>query len=51
MIDVHYLNHSDVQALALTDAEIVAAVEQGLMAQGRGETVIEPRMHLVPDKS
>jgi len=49
-IDVTYLNHADVQALALTDAEIVAAVEEGLRAQGRGETTIEPRMHLVPEK-
>jgi ornithine cyclodeaminase len=43
-----YLNAPDVAALALTDAEIIAAVEGGLAAQGRGETVIEPRMHLIP---
>ena len=49
-IYLHYLNHLDVQALAMTDAEIVAAVESGLLAQGRGETTIEPRMHLVPEK-
>src|SRR5580765_1763149 len=49
-IHLHYLNHPDVQALALSDAEIVAAVEQGLVAQGRGETTIEPRMHLKPEK-
>jgi ornithine cyclodeaminase len=39
-----------VQALAMTDAEILGAVERGLEAQGRGEAVIEPRMHLVPEK-
>jgi ornithine cyclodeaminase len=33
----------------MTDQEILDAVETGLMAQGRGETVIEPRVHLVPD--
>jgi alanine dehydrogenase len=49
-INLRYLNHPDVQALAMTDAEIVAAVEQGLLAQGRGQTTIEPRMHLVPEK-
>ncbi|MDR6534368.1 ornithine cyclodeaminase family protein [Variovorax soli] len=49
-IYLHYLNHLDVQALAMTDAEIIAAVEEGLLAQGRGETTIEPRMHLVPEK-
>ncbi len=45
-----YLNHADVQALALTDAEIIAAVEQALQAQGRQQTTIEPRVHLVPEK-
>lgn len=49
-MDLHYLNHADVAALAMTDAEIVAAVEDGLKAQGRGEATIEPRMHLVPEK-
>ena len=43
-----YLNAPDVAALALTDTEILAAVEAGLDAQGRGQTVIEPRMHLEP---
>ena len=46
---VDYLNGPDVAALALDDDEIVAAVEAGLAAQGRGETVIEPRVHLAPD--
>ena len=50
-IHLHYLNMLDVEALALTDDEILAAIEAGLAAQGRGETVIEPRMHLVPDKN
>ena len=48
-IHLHYLNAPDVEALALTDGEIIDAVEQGLAAQGRREAVIEPRMHLVPD--
>jgi alanine dehydrogenase len=46
-----YLNALDVQALALTNDEILGAIEHGLAAQGRGETVIEPRMHLIPDKA
>ncbi|MES2610061.1 MAG: ornithine cyclodeaminase family protein [Pseudomonadota bacterium] len=45
-----YLNHPDVQQLALTDQEIIAAVEAGLRAQGLGQARIEPRMHLVPEK-
>ena len=49
-IHLRYLNHPDVAALALGDAEILAAVEQGLVAQGRGETTIEPRVHLKPER-
>ncbi len=49
-IFLRYLSHDDVEALAMTDEEILAAVEAGLMAQGRGETTIEPRVHLVPEK-
>ena len=48
-IYVTYLNGLDIEALDLTDDEILAAIETSLAAQGRGETVIEPRMHLVPD--
>jgi alanine dehydrogenase len=48
-IDLTYLNGPDVARLALTDDEILAAVEAALAAQGRGETVIEPRVHLVPE--
>jgi len=50
-IHFDYLNGPDVARLALTDDEIIGAVETALTAQGRGETVIEPRMHLVPDKN
>lgn len=45
---ITYLNRFDVEALALTDDEILAAIEASLAQQGRGETVIEPRMHLEP---
>jgi len=50
-IYIDYLNALDVHELALTDDEIIAAVEAGLAAQGRGQTVIEPRVHLMPDAS
>jgi len=50
-IDIAYLNGPDVERLALTDDEILAAVEGALAAQGRGETVIEPRVHLIPESS
>ena len=48
-IYITYLNAADIEALEISDDEILGAVETGLRAQGRGQTVIEPRMHLVPD--
>ena len=50
-IDITYLNGEDVERLALTDDEILAAVEAALAAQGRKETVVEPRVHLIPESS
>jgi alanine dehydrogenase len=50
-ISLLYLNGPDIAGLGLRDDEILDAVEQGLIAQGRGEAVIEPRVHLVPDPS
>ncbi|ARE83068.1 Delta(1)-pyrroline-2-carboxylate reductase [Roseovarius sp. EC-HK134] len=48
---VDYLNALDIAELALTDDEILAAVESALIAQGNKQTVIEPRVHLVPESS
>lgn len=48
---IDYLNALDAKALALTNDEILDAVSKALDAQGRGETVIEPRVHLVPESS
>ncbi len=50
-VDITYLNGPDVERLGLTDDEVIAAVEAALDAQGRGQTVIEPRVHLVPESS
>lgn len=50
-IHITYLNGPDIERLALTDAEILDAVERGLDAQGKKAVVIEPRMHLVPENS
>ncbi len=47
-IKLIYLSGADVEALALSDEEILEAVRGVLAAQGRGETVIEPRTHLFP---
>lgn len=48
-IEIEYLGGPQVKELALTDAEILSAVEGGLIAAGQGQTVIEPRLHLTPD--
>ena len=47
-VHIDFLNRSDIANLGLTDDEIIAAVETGLAMQGRGETAIEPRVHLEP---
>jgi ornithine cyclodeaminase len=47
-IEITYLDGSDVDALALTDDEILDATRGVLAAQGRAETVIEPRTHIFP---
>ena len=46
-----YLNHHDIEALAMSPQEILDAVEEGLRAQGAGETVIEPVAGSAPDTS
>jgi alanine dehydrogenase len=45
-IELTYLNAPDIERLALSDEEILHSIRSVLAAQGRGETVIEPRMHL-----
>ena len=46
---ITFLNGPDIAELGLTDDEILDAIEASLAAQGRGEAVIEPRMHLKPN--
>ena len=47
-IYIAYLNRLDIDELKITDEEILSAIEASLASQGRGETVIEPRVHLEP---
>src|SRR5882757_705053 len=47
-IYIAYLNRLDIEELKITDQEILSAIEASLASQGRGETVIEPRVHLEP---
>jgi len=48
-MNIEYLGKPEIDALALTNDEILNAVEGGLIAAGNGQTVIEPRVHLTPD--
>jgi len=48
-LDIRFLSGADVKELALSDADVLAAVEAALRAQGEGEVVLEPREHLMPD--
>ena len=45
---IDFLNRVDLEATGFSDAEILAAIESSLAAQGRGETEIEPRTHIRP---
>ena len=47
-IYIDYLNRLDIAELKITDDEILDAIEKSLAIQGRGEAVIEPRVHLQP---
>jgi len=46
-----FLSGPDIDALAISNGEVVAAVEDALRAHGNGRVVLEPRVHLVPDDS
>jgi len=46
---LRFLSGPDIDSLGLTNAEIVAAVEEAVRAHGDGRAVIEPRVHLIPD--
>ena len=43
-----YLNRFDIADLDLTDSEILSAIEDSLIMQGRGDTEVEPRTHIRP---
>lgn len=46
---LRYLSGPDIDSLELTNAEIIQSIDDVMSAHGRGETVFEPRMHLMPD--
>jgi alanine dehydrogenase len=48
-LEILYLSGHDVEALALTTDDVLAAVEAALRAQGEGRVTLDPRVHHVPD--
>ena len=48
-MEILYLNAYDIEALQLTNEEIMKAIEDSLRAQGNGQTSIEPRVHIHPN--
>lgn len=50
-LQLRYLSADDVARIDPTPAEVVAAVESVLRAQGEGQAVLEPRVHLEPPAS
>ena len=47
-LSLRFISGRDVAALALTRSDILSAVEDACRAQGQGQAVLEPRVHLVP---
>ena len=45
---LRFLSGPDIDSLGLTHADILGAVEDAVRAHGLGQTVVEPRVHLVP---
>ncbi|MFC7272829.1 ornithine cyclodeaminase family protein [Paractinoplanes rhizophilus] len=45
---LRFLSGPDIDRLGIANHEVIAAVEEVVGAHGRGETVFEPRTHLVP---
>ncbi len=50
-LQLTYLSGDAIARLDLSDEQLLATVEDALAAQGRGEAVLEPRVHLFPDPS
>ncbi len=46
---LRFLSGPDIDSLELTLTDVIDAIESVVDAHGRGRTVFEPRMHLVPD--
>lgn len=48
MLELRFLGAAEVAEIELTPGELIAAVEDVVRAQGEGDVVLEPRLHLEP---
>jgi alanine dehydrogenase len=48
-LEILFVSHDDVTRLDISDADVLSAVEDALVAQGRDEVMLDPRVHHVPD--
>src|ERR1700730_8748535 len=48
MLWLRFLSGPDIDGLGLTNAEILAAVQEAVRAHGDGRVAVETRVHLVP---
>jgi len=48
-LDLLFLSGDDVRAIALSDADVLGAVETAVRAQGERAVTLDPRVHHVPD--
>jgi alanine dehydrogenase len=46
---LRFLSGPDIESLGISRGEIIDAVADVVTAHGRGQTVFEPRVHLIPD--
>jgi len=49
-MEILFVSRDDVARLEVSDDEVIAAVESALVAQGRGEVTLDPRVQHVPDR-
>jgi ornithine cyclodeaminase len=47
-LQLRFISGPEIDRLQLTRAEILGAVQDAVRAQGNGEVVLEPRVHLIP---
>jgi alanine dehydrogenase len=50
-LEILFVSGHDVEALEITDGDVLAAVDDALEAQGHGRVTLDPRVHHVPDPS